>query len=53
MSKVLSLSEAVERLVPDGVGLLAVGGMHLHNNPMALVREVVRQRRAIRRLLTP
>ncbi|MDQ1482755.1 MAG: glutaconate CoA-transferase, subunit, partial [Actinomycetota bacterium] len=52
MSKVFSLSEAVERHVPDGVGLLSVGGMHLHNNPMALVREVVRQGRAIRRLLT-
>ena len=52
MSKLLSVSEAVERYVPDGVGLLSVGGMHLHNNPMSLVREVVRQRRTIRRLLT-
>jgi glutaconate CoA-transferase subunit A len=26
--------------------------MHLHNNPMALVREVIRQQRTIRRLLT-
>lgn len=52
MSKLLSLPEAVERYVPNGVGLLAVGGMHLHNNPMALVREVVRQQRGIRRLLT-
>jgi glutaconate CoA-transferase subunit A len=52
MTKVLSVSEAVERYVPDGVGLLSVGGMHLHNNPMALVREVVRQGRTIRRLLT-
>ncbi len=52
MSKVLSLHDAVERHVPDGVGLLAVGGMHLQNNPMALVREAVRQQRRIRRLLT-
>jgi glutaconate CoA-transferase subunit A len=52
MSKCLSLSEAVKRYVPEGVGLLSVGGMHLHNNPMALVREVVRQQRTIRRLLT-
>lgn len=52
MSKLLSLPEAVERYVPDGVGLLSVGGMHLHNNPMALIREVVRQQRRIRRLLT-
>ena len=52
MSKLLSVSEAVERYVPDGVGLLCVGGMHLHNNPMSLIREVVRQRPTIRRLLT-
>src|SRR5450631_590111 len=52
MSKVLSLSDAVERYVPDDVGLLAVGGMHLHNNPMALIREVVRRQGRIRRLLT-
>jgi glutaconate CoA-transferase subunit A len=52
MSKLLSVPEAVERYVPDGVGLLSVGGMHLHNNPMSLVREVVRQRPTIRRLLT-
>lgn len=52
MSKILSLSEAVERFVPDGVGLVTVGGMHLHNNPMALVREVIRQNRKIKRLLT-
>jgi glutaconate CoA-transferase subunit A len=42
----------VDRYVPDGVGMLAVGGMHLHNNPMALVREVIRQRRRVHRLLT-
>jgi glutaconate CoA-transferase subunit A len=52
MSKVLPLSQAVERFVPDGVGLLSVGGMHLHNNPMALVREVIRQHRTVGRLLT-
>ena len=52
MSKVLSLPEAVDRFVPDGVGLVSVGGMHLHNNPMALVREVIRQNRRIKRLLT-
>lgn len=52
MDKVVALDEAVAHLVPDGVGLLAVGGMHLHNNPMALVREVVRQNRRVARLLT-
>ncbi|HYM96443.1 MAG TPA: CoA-transferase [Candidatus Sulfotelmatobacter sp.] len=48
----LSSSEAVERLVKEGTGLLAVGGMHMHNNPMDLVREVVRRRRHVQRLLT-
>jgi len=52
MNKVLSPAEAVDLYVPEGVGLLSVGGMHLHNNPMALIREVVRQQRTIRRLLT-
>jgi len=48
----LSSAEAIERLVPEGTGLLAVGGMHMHNNPMELVRELVRRRRGVRRLLT-
>ncbi|NNN20302.1 MAG: CoA transferase subunit A [Acidimicrobiaceae bacterium] len=52
MNKVLPLSEAVERYLPDGVGLVTVGGMHLHNNPMALIREVIRQNRRTKRLLT-
>ncbi len=48
----LSSTEAIDRLVPEGTGLLAVGGMHMHNNPMELVRELVRRRRGFRRLLT-
>jgi glutaconate CoA-transferase, subunit A len=48
----LSPAAAIEELVPDGTGLLAVGGMHMHNNPMELVRELVRRRRHARRLLT-
>jgi glutaconate CoA-transferase, subunit A len=48
----LSTAEAIDRLVPEGAGLLAVGGMHMHNNPMELVRELIRRRRGIRRLLT-
>lgn len=52
LNKIVSLPAAVDRYVPDGVGMLAVGGMHLHNNPMALVREVIRQHRRIGRLLT-
>ena len=47
-----STAAAIEELVPEGTGLLAVGGMHMHNNPMALVRELVRRRRGARRLLT-
>ena len=49
--KVMPLSAAVADLVPAGAKV-ALGGMHMHNNPMALVRELVRQRRAIGELLT-
>jgi glutaconate CoA-transferase, subunit A len=48
----LSPAAAIEELVPEGTGLLAVGGMHMHNNPMVLVRELVQRRRHARRLLT-
>lgn len=50
--KRLELAEAISRFVPDGVASLAIGGMHMHNNPMALVRELVRQQKHIRRLIT-
>ena len=50
--KVVTAAEAVDRLVLDGCGVLAVGGMHLHNNPMAVIFEVIRQRRRIDRLVT-
>lgn len=42
-SKVASAEEAVERLVPAFSESLWVGGMHMHNVPMSLVRECVRQ----------
>lgn len=51
-SKKLALAEAIERFVPDGVESLAVGGMHMHNNPMGLVREIIRQKKHIKRLIT-
>ena len=51
-AKVLTLSEAVEHLLDDSARLVAIGGMHMHNNPMAVIREAVRQRRKIGRLLT-
>src|SRR5215218_8745158 len=42
-SKVMELEAAVESLVPTQSESLWVGGMHMHNVPMALVRECVRQ----------
>jgi len=47
-----SAAAAIEDLVLEGTGLVAVGGMHMHNNPMALVGEMIRRRRRVRRLLT-
>lgn len=41
--KVMGLEDAVASLVPDQAESLWVGGMHMHNVPMALVRECVRQ----------
>ncbi|MEI6043812.1 MAG: CoA-transferase [Chloroflexota bacterium] len=51
-SKQMTLAEAIERYVPDGVESLALGGMHLQNNPMALVRELIRQKKRIKSLIT-
>src|SRR5438552_16822031 len=42
-SKLLPAEEAVSSLVPDRAESLWVGGMHMHNVPMALVRECIRQ----------
>jgi glutaconate CoA-transferase subunit A len=42
-SKVMGVEEAVASLVPDRSESLWVGGMHMHNVPMALVRECIRQ----------
>ena len=42
-SKLLDVSEAVATLVPDYSESLWVGGMHMHNVPMALVRECISQ----------
>ncbi len=42
-SKVLAIEAAVAALVPDLSESLWVGGMHMHNVPMALVRECIRQ----------
>lgn len=50
--KLMSAREAVSRWVGDPCESLAVGGMHMHNNPMALIREVIRQGKKIKRLIT-
>jgi glutaconate CoA-transferase, subunit A len=42
-SRVTSLEDAVSALVPERSESLWVGGMHMHNVPMALVRECIRQ----------
>lgn len=44
-SKVLPPEEAVSTLIPEHSPSLWIGGMHMHNAPMALVRECIRQRR--------
>lgn len=47
----LSAAEAVERVVPPGA-VVGVGGMHMTAAPMSLVRELVRQRVPVQRLVT-
>jgi glutaconate CoA-transferase, subunit A len=42
-SKLRSVEECVSEFVPDRCASLWVGGMHMHNVPMALVRECIRQ----------
>jgi glutaconate CoA-transferase, subunit A len=51
-NKVVSAEEAIRHYVTDGCQELAVGGAQFHNCPMALVREIVRQRLKIKRLVT-
>lgn len=51
-SKVMSVSEAINRFMGEHCDSLAIGGMHMHNNPMALIREVIRQKKKIGRLIT-
>ncbi len=49
--KLAPASDAIEQLVPSGA-MVALGGMHLHNVPMALVRQLIRSRRRIATLVT-
>src|SRR5438477_12206896 len=43
ISKIMTPEEAVSTLIPERSASLWVGGMHMHNVPMALVRECIRQ----------
>lgn len=49
--KVMSSKEAIENFVHDGKKV-AIGGMHMHNNPMGLVREIIRKKINIGTLVT-
>ncbi len=51
-TKLHELDAAVRELIPNPCPLLAVGGMHMHNAPMTVIREVVRQGIRIHQLLT-
>jgi glutaconate CoA-transferase subunit A len=42
---------AVSKFIEDNRDL-AVGGMHMHNNPMSLIREVIKQKKNIKTLST-
>lgn len=48
----LELEEIVSSHVPRD-GVVALGGLHFHNTPMALVREIIRRRIPIARLVPP
>lgn len=48
----MSAADAVAQFVPTTGATVAIGGMHLQNNPMAMVFELIRQGRHIKRLVT-
>ncbi len=50
-NKLMGIERAVRDLVREGC-TLAVGGNHLSNNPMALVRELIRQKKHVKTLVT-
>jgi len=51
-SKVMAAADAVRSLALGPEIAVAIGGMHMHNNPMALVRELIRQGRRLGRVIT-
>lgn len=46
-SKVIEVEQAIEQFVPKHCESLWIGGMHMHNVPMAAVRECIRQGKQI------
>lgn len=48
----LGLEECIAEHLPTG-SVLGIGGLHFHNTPMALVREVIRQEIPLGRLVPP
>ena len=50
-SKVYSEREVVLKFL-SRVSMLAIGGMHMHNNPMSIIREMIRRKAKIKTLLT-
>jgi glutaconate CoA-transferase subunit A len=50
-SKVMDVKEAVDKFITDDLEL-GIGGMHMHNNPMALIREIIRQNKKIGTVVT-
>lgn len=51
-SKVMTAAEAVRRLALGPSTSVAIGGMHMHNNPMALVRELIRRGERLGRVIS-
>ncbi len=41
MTEVISIEQVTKELIPDG-SFVALGGVHSHNGPMALVRQIIR-----------
>lgn len=50
-SKIFELSEVVNHFIKRGQ-IIGIGGQYLHNNPMEVVREIIRQNLQIRVLVT-
>ena len=49
--KVMNVEEAVSQFIKEGC-FLGIGGMHMHNNTMGTIREIIRQNIGIKRVVT-